>query len=546
MASINVLDCTLRDGGYYTNWDFSDDLVLCYLNSMESVGVKFVELGFRNYAAEGFRGAYYYSPEKLIARVAKNVDLKLGVMIDAKTVLGSEVPISESISDLFVPAVNSSVDFVRVATHFSEIDGAKHICAELKELGYVVFINLMQISQQTEADIIAAAREIDSWGSITGLYFADSLGNLKASQVEMIINFLRKGWSGDLGIHAHNNLGLALANSLAAVENGVSYVDATVTGMGRGAGNVEIESLLPELNDRGTLFGDINVLARLILSYFQPMKNELGWGPGLLYSIAARNNIHPTYVQRILTDPHYTAEERIVAVSRLTKLKGQLSFGSEKLAILFDEVKDKSKSPLPVPAADIRALKFDTDKPALLIGSGKSTRAYSAAISDFLSENNCIVFGLNRVAEDSLQELTDYNVMVRGIKRVLLTELEKYKTKIITSTDRLSEEELKEIEIENMIDFRTNLVERKFVAEFSHSIIPFDLSAAYALAFIISRGFKKILFAGFDGYASDDIRQREMIDLVYMVRNAYPEIELIAITPSTYPFEQGSLFAPSI
>ena len=132
------------------------------------------------------------------------------------------------------------------ATHFSEIDEVVKICKILKTKKYMVVINLMQITEQNEKNIIEASRKINQ-SKPDVLYFADSLGAMNTKDVFKYVKYLRSHWKGELGIHTHNNLGKAVSNTLSAVENGVTWIDSTVTGMGRGPGNSETEYVLIEI-----------------------------------------------------------------------------------------------------------------------------------------------------------------------------------------------------------------------------------------------------------------------------------------------------------
>ena len=115
-------------------------------------------------------------------------------------------------------------------------------------MGYFVTINLMQISEQTEEKIASVAK-LSQKILPDILYFADSLGGMDPSQISNLVKIFRKNWKGTLGIHTHDNLGKAIANSLAARNLGVTWLDCTVMGMGRGAGNAQTEYLLIEMQN---------------------------------------------------------------------------------------------------------------------------------------------------------------------------------------------------------------------------------------------------------------------------------------------------------
>lgn len=291
-----ALDCTCRDGGYYNNWEFDIELVNTYLITMEKSRIHAVEIGFRS------------PPDKQVGRFAKvtdefiednlyvpNIDY-FGVMVNT-----SEMN-SKLIKKLFKYVDKSPINLVRAATHFKDLDTAEQVCKDFKNLGYTVCCNLMQAADKSFDEIKTGAEKIEEWKSVDVLYLADSLGGMNHDTVNYAYKAIKAGWSGLTGFHGHNNKGQALDNSLEAVDIGVDWVDGTILGMGRGPGNTETEYLLGELNKRG--FGEFKLkdVYKLVLNRFFPLKRGYEWGPSLLYYLAAEYNIHPIYIQRMLSD----------------------------------------------------------------------------------------------------------------------------------------------------------------------------------------------------------------------------------------------------
>jgi len=240
MKNLNLLDCTLRDGGYYNNWDFSKDLVNDYLKAISGSGIKFVEIGFRSLKENKLNGPNFFSRDSYlnILKIPKN--LSIGVMINISEIVNSKEKYQTILSRLFNDQKKTKIKFIRLATHFNEISETIKICQILKMKKFKVMINLMQITEQGENDIVSAVKKIDKVKPNV-LYFADSLGAMRPEDVSRYIKIIKKNWSGEIGIHAHNNLGKAVSNNISAIENGVNWIDSTVTGMGRGPGNSETE-----------------------------------------------------------------------------------------------------------------------------------------------------------------------------------------------------------------------------------------------------------------------------------------------------------------
>lgn len=155
---LTFLDCTFRDGGYYNAWDFSESLIHAYLDAMQAAGVDVVELGFRSLQNRGFNGACAYTTDEFLSGLPLPEGVTIGVMVNGNELVG-EVPQNEVLERLFpVPAAESPVDLVRIACHVHEFEDALPAVIWLKERGYQVGFNLMQVADRTEAEVKALAR----------------------------------------------------------------------------------------------------------------------------------------------------------------------------------------------------------------------------------------------------------------------------------------------------------------------------------------------------------------------------------------------------
>ncbi len=290
-----ALDCTFRDGGYYNDWKFDLKLANIYLHVMEEATVHAVEMGFRSPPTKPI-GVFGNVSDEFIREnlYVPNIEY-FGVMVNT-----SEMN-SEIIKGLFNYSDESPVNLVRTATHFNDTDLGEIVCKDLKNLGYTVCCNLMQAADKSFDEIKQVAKKIEEWNAVDVLYLADSLGGMDHDAVNYAYKAIREGWGGLIGFHGHNNKGHGLDNSLEAVDIGVDWIDSTMLGMGRGSGNTETEYLLGELNKRGFGEFELECVYRLALNEFFPLKSEYNWGPSLPYYLAAEYNIHPIYIQRMLS-----------------------------------------------------------------------------------------------------------------------------------------------------------------------------------------------------------------------------------------------------
>ena len=290
--SLKILDCTLRDGGYYNNWYFKKELVQNYLSSCDKSKIDIIELGFRFLNFKKGLGPYAFTTERTLNQLIIPKSLKISVMINAADFYGDKEHTEKLLKTVFIKKNLSKISLVRIAINFNSFDKGFYITKFLKEYGYEVGFNLMQAHKKNKDEIRITVKEIVSWGTVDYLYYADSIGVMDPEYISFISkNFISFSKKTKIGIHAHNNKSLALINSLTAISNNLNIIDSTILGMGRGAGNTPTEALLLELESLGYKYKSSNLLD--IFQYFINLQQKYQWGPNYYYYFAAINNIHP-------------------------------------------------------------------------------------------------------------------------------------------------------------------------------------------------------------------------------------------------------------
>jgi len=537
---MKILDCTLRDGGYYNNWDFEAEVVSAYLDSIARSNVEFVELGLRNFPKHGFLGAFAYTTESFLNTLELPKGPTYGVMVDAKTILDSKLSVEESVHSLFVPAAESKIALVRIAAHFDEVEKSRAVAQTLKNLGYTVGFNLMQAGGKADELISSKARIISEWALIDTLYFADSLGNMDSDEVTRIVKAIKKEWNGELGIHTHNNMGKGLDNTLTALDVGVTWLDVTVTGMGRGAGNTQTESLLAVLDKKITKYNP-KPIYELVIRHFEKMQKKYGWGSNLLYFLGAQNNVHPTYIQNLLSNTHYGTDEIVGAIDYLSKLDGTNSYNG---AILDTALSFNEHDSLVSGTNAIQSI-FD-NKNILIVTNGPSTHVYANAIERYISENKPTVISIN-ITESIPSNLIDYYFISHNVK--FLSDAKRYQEldkPIILPKHRFLEEELDVLRSCDLLDYGVEIVENKLCSNETFATIPFDITTAYVLAVLLESNPKSVCAVGFDGFDNHDPRQQEMNTILELYSQVESSCDVVSLTPTTYVITQGSIYAPNI
>jgi 4-hydroxy 2-oxovalerate aldolase len=330
MRDVKVLDCTLRDGGYYNRWDFEPGLVRDYLDAMARSGVDLVEVGFRNPHWPGFVGKLAYSTAEQLSDLAGKHP-GLGVMTDTKALLAKDGALDPKVLGSLYGADGDAASFVRLATLPKDLKAAADAAKWLAGRGYKVFVNLMQASSLGRAELERLAALVRG-SPLEALYLADSFGSLYPETTRAVVQEAKAAFGLPIGFHAHDNLGLANANALAAAEAGATWIDGTVMGMGRGAGNARTENLVPIFRGLGRQDLVPAALGRLVDHHFRPLQQRYEWGPSLAFALSALAGVHPTYAQKLLAGNRYSSAEVLHA---LESLHAEPARGSYSDAVLL-------------------------------------------------------------------------------------------------------------------------------------------------------------------------------------------------------------------
>ncbi len=533
MKKIKILDCTLRDGGYYNNWDFPKDLVDNYLGAMSKIGVDYVELGFRSFEKKGFRGPNWYTTENYLNNLVIPKNINVSVMVNASELISHSLGHLKATKLMFVSRKKSKIKLVRLACHFQEFEKTTKICELLKSMGYLVAINLMQISEQSKEKILSVAK-IAQEIKPNILYFADSLGGMATSTISDLVETFRTHWQGNLGIHTHNNLGRAVENSLAAMNLGVSFIDSTVTGMGRGPGNAQTEYLLVDIQNARQKKLNILPLLKLINKYFEPLKKKYRWGTNTYYYLAGKYGIHPTYIQRMLVG-NFDEDEILATIEQLKNGEGR-RYNVELVRSDFQKpmkLKEGSWSP----SSKIK------NREVLILASGPKSKDYKNELENYIKNKKPFVIALNSTVNVNSQ-FVDVFAACHPLRLIADAELYKsLKSPLVVPIILLSQNLKKKFKKLKLLNFGIGIKENNFEFRKKGAVVPRLYALAYALSIATSGNASKILLAGFDGFGPYDRRTKtidELISLYVSCKNSKP---LLAVTPTTYNVPSKSIYA---
>ncbi|MEX0732984.1 MAG: aldolase catalytic domain-containing protein [Aquisalimonadaceae bacterium] len=533
---VTILDCTFRDGGYYNDWDFSNSLAEKYLQVMHETGVDFVEIGFRFGKMEGFLGPYAYSTDRWLRSLPVPPGMQIGVMCNAKDLIQDGRPV-EVVHQLFSPAAESPVELVRIAAHFNEVEACAPVVRTLHELGYRVGFNLMQAGGRSARDITTMARRVADW-PMEALYFADSLGNMCPGDVTATVGALRAGWPGAIGFHSHDNMGNALANTLAAHDAGATWLDATVLGMGRGAGNVRLEYLLLELARQGVRDSQVDALLEFVVGDFSALQSKYNWGANLFYHLSALYGVHPTYVQEMLSEDRYSHDQVISALQRLGDLDASGYSRARLLAAMQSETIDSVGTWVP---GD-----WLKGRDVLLIGPGERGHRHLQGLLQYIGEEKPVVLCLNSNAwfpSDKVDAWVACNPQRLSLDR---DYYQQRRGRLAVPAGLIPCSVRPALQNWELLDFGLHINGGGFDVRESCAVLPRPLSALYAIALAEAAGARRVLLAGLDGYAHDDPRHAEIDQGVQSYLSRDSALAVVALTPTSLSVRQMSLYAPEV
>lgn len=527
-----ILDCTFRDGGYYVDWDFDESIARKYLSAVGIAKIDIVEIGFRFLQKDRFYGAFAYSSDEYLKTLPLPGGFDIAVMINSSDLIEYEDGVIHAVHKLFDNKENSPVDIVRIATRATEVEQCQKIAQEIRSLGYRVFLNLMQVDSLEDDRLREIAENVDSWGGVEVLFFADSFGNMEPDQVKNTARVMSEGWKGKTGFHSHDNKGMALSNCLAAIEAGVDIFDSTLRGMGRGAGNVKTESLLVEMLQRGYENYFPDALFPLVMQEFEELHKRYDWGHNIYYHLSAVHGIHPTYIQELLGGGIYGSDQILSAIQFLSS-KSTSFYSLETMLTSISGINGVMKGEWSVS-------KWIQGKEVMIIGTGESTERHMLAVLRYIQKKKPIVLCLN-INEVVPREIVTAYVACHETR--ILVESDCYSglgRPIIMPKSRLIDPILNNIKGVEIFDYGLCVEEGAPVVTDNGCMISKPLAGLYAIAIAIAAKSERILLVGMDGYSEYDYRQREMVSMFEQFNKF--EIPLVAVTPTSYPVVKRSIY----
>ncbi len=293
---IKVFDCTIRDGGLVNNFYFTDEFVKGVYDTCVKAGIDYMEIGKNNSTtlmSEDEFGAWNFCKEEDIRRIVGNNDtkMKIAVMSD----------IGRTVNDELLPKSESVVDMIRIATYIHQLPSAIELIEAAHAKGYETTVNIMAVAKCFDTELDEALEALSST-SVDVIYIADTFGSFYPEQINKLTKKyvkIAREHGKTVGIHAHNNIQLAFANTIEAMMYGTSFLDVTISGLGRGAGNCAMELLIGFL--KNPKYHQMPVL-EFIEKFIVPLEKDLDWGYSIPYMLTGQLVEHPRTAMKARDD----------------------------------------------------------------------------------------------------------------------------------------------------------------------------------------------------------------------------------------------------
>ena len=466
---MQILDCTFRDGGYYTDWDFNEEIVRAYLLGMNNLPIDYIELGYRNNPEKEYLGKFGYCPVYLLKQIRELSTKKLAVMLNEKS---AKV---EDLKSLTVP-IKGLVDMIRLAVDPKNLLRAITLAKAIKEQGFEVGFNIMYMSKWDQYE--GYYENLSGLNGVVDIMnMVDSFGGVMPNEVTESLKKLRQILTCKIGFHGHNNLEMGLINTLTAIDCGVDSVDCTILGMGRGAGNLNTELLLTFLNKKG-LDVDFSAISDVITA-FQPLFEKYRWGTQLPYMISGANSLPQKEVMALVTNRIYSFDS---IVRGLQNKK--------------DKVEDNAKYPI-----------FNDQKyeDIIIIGGGQTPLNHIEGIFNFIRQKKSIalVFATARHASEFQKlDIPEYFCLVgREAKRLAEKAKQPFTGKcILPPYPRKLGTDVPDFAVRNTFELEK--------IEFTNRF--YDSCTTLAIQVALKLSSKNIYIIGYDGYPSTILSEKEM------------------------------------
>ena len=519
---IKALDCTLRDGGYVNLWNFGSESIRKIVNNLAASGVEFIELGFLKQCQYDENITLFNSVsdfDKFIFQSTKSV---------ADTIYLGMITFGQYDLSLIPERKNTNVDGFRIIFKKTQWKEALEYCKKIKDKGYKIFINPMHTynySDRELLDLIEAINDVMPYA----MSVVDTMGIMKSQQLLHIFSIINNNLNPKIALafHSHNNLQLSFSNAQALLATNPKrelIIDASVRGMGRGAGNLCTELLLQYLNDNFDKKYNLIPILKIIDEQIDKIYTTHPWGYNVPYYLAATMKCHPNYAS-FLTDKASISVESISEILALIPENKKSNYDEKLIQELYLRYQENEVDD----TLNLDILKKNIGNHDLLIlAPGKSISLYKDKIRVYIKKKKPYIISINFRPEDFAAD----KVFISNARR--FSEQKNLKDILVTSN----------IKAKDVLTFN--------YGSYLNNSDMADNSALMLFKILIKAGIKKVVVAGMDGFSNsnDNYFNPKMINnaklgefdkrnqiMSKMLHSLAKSINITFLTPSLYEKE---------
>ena len=381
---IKLLDCTLRDGGYINNWEFSNSNIKKILTSLSISNCEIIECGYLNSKNIKEKDSTLFATPNVFDTLTN--ELNLGA---EKVIM---INLGDYDVDKLIPKKKTTIDGIRLAFHKEKLDIALNEAKKIIDLGYKLYFQPMVTKNFNDLEFLTMIEKVNKLNPYA-FYVVDSFGSMTIEEFKryLILSDNNLNQSISLGYHSHNNMQLAFSNAIEMCNSNIKrdiIIDASIYGIGRGAGNLNTELIADYLNTAFSKVYNTLPLLEIIDELLSSMMKKTPWGFSPAQFLSASFNCHPNYATYLINKN----TNHIVGVRKvLEKLpqENKFSFNKELVENLYRDSLLETKTEVN------RILEFPSDKQILLVASGNSVTEYEEMIEKKRKDVNYILIALN-------------------------------------------------------------------------------------------------------------------------------------------------------
>lgn len=526
MNKVSVLDCTLRDGGYINRFNFGKNSISKIISNLVDSKIEIIECGFLKKNAD--------DPDKTLFSSIEQINKYLPLKVNHECMFVAMIAYGDISIENISQFIGHGVSGIRLTFHQHEMDYAVEFAKELIKKGYKVFIQPVGTNTYTDSMLLNLLDKTNRLNPYA-FYLVDTLGNMYEKDLLRLFYMVDNNLNKDIltGFHSHNNLQLSFSNAQTLISihsKRKIIIDASVFGMGRGAGNLCTELITQFINENIENKYNLIPLMETIDEYIMQIYFKQSWGYSTPYYIAATNNCHPNYASYLMNLQTLCIKDINTIIKSIPTEKRHL-FDKEIISELYLKYQANNID-------DSEAIKqiheLCHNKKILILAPGKSLLTYRDKIDNFIENENPIVFSINHIPKFHRYD----KVFVGNIKRLKGMDdvIQQIKDKLICTSNISNKKDICTINYSDYLNSDDDYI--------------FDNSGLMLINIMKKIGIKELALAGFDGFNIENAktyfdenfsnnedaqrRKEKNISMINYFANAKKAMKIIFITPTIY------------